>query len=297
MTAIDFVRFSSEVSANGTEIEQADDAHDNNILVACLKRDRVQLYNQRGLDSAREEDIRIFYSFDCNLKSGAFVRSLDNPSLDICLDIQSRVTLAHGCPVRVTRPVVAFCGKACLTIPKNSFGTFLHAMFDEKDILKSTAKVKFHIQNKDWVAEVAYAMEEFDLSDLDTVHFKSFFEDFGRRHHMPLELAYSVTMTSLQGREFDILIFDLKDIGIWIRHVLYMGLTRVRSSKGIRCLNIPHSGSLFNKNDHEIVELYQRFEAISEHQRSSESNRNENFLTLDFVDLLEKFKVYYFLFI
>ncbi len=288
---MDVVQYSSIRSENGTIIERADNAHEYGVLVACLKRDRVQEYNYRGLESASTEDKRTFYSFDFHSKDNTCYCSLESLSLDICLKIQSRVTLAIGCPVRVTRQVEAKCGDSCVTVPKNSFGTFLEAHVDENDILKSTARVQFRIKNKDWFANVTYAMEEFDLTCLDALKFKSFFESFSRRHHMPLEVAYSVTMTSLQGREFDNLIYDLKAIGTWIRHAFYMGLTRVRSSKGIRLLNIPPAESDFNNTDKEIVELYKRLEAISERQMSSDSSRNEKFLTLDFVELLEKFKV------
>ena len=294
MTDMDAVWYSAVISENGTRIEQAENAHTYGVLVACLRRDRVQEYNDRGLKSASDEDIRIFHSFDFTSKGERLCRSPDNQSLDICLKIKNKVTLAHECPVRVTRQVEAKskCGDSCVTVPKNSFGTFLSATFDETNMLNSSARVQFTIKDKDWFANVTYAMEEFDLTCLDTLHFKTFFETFSRRYHMPLEVAYSVTMTSLQGREFDKLIYDMKAIGSWIRHAFYMGLTRVRSSKGIRLLNIPPAESDFNNTDKEIVMLYERLEAISERQMSSESNRNENLLTLDFVECLEKFKVF-----
>jgi hypothetical protein len=289
---MDVIQYSSIRSENGTITERAENAHDYGVTVACLRRDRVQEYNDRGLQSAPKEDIKIFYSFDFNSKNDTCYHSIESLPIDICLKIKSKVILALGCPVRVTRQVQAKCGDSCVTVPKNTFGTFVEATFDVNDFLKSSAKVQFRIKDKDWVADVTYAMEEFDLTCLDTIKFKSFFETFSRRHHMPLEVAHSVTMTSLQGREFDNLIYDMKAIGAWIRHAFYMGLTRVRSSKGIRLLNIPPAESDFNNTDKEIVELYKRLEAISERQMSSDSNRNEKLLTLDFVELLEKFKVF-----
>lgn len=292
-TDIDLIKFTSSVSATGTTIERADDAHYHNVLVACLKKDRVLQYNVRGLSSASKDDIKIFSSFDCYSKSSNLIRCSINYQLDRCLDIPYQVTLAKGCPVRVCREVEAFRGDSCITIPKNSFGIFLNEIVDDKDYLNSAAKVQFEVRGKKWISDVKFAFEQFDVSDLNTNGLTKFFETFSHRYYMPLEVAYCVTMTSLQGRELDNLIFDLQDIGPWIRHVLYMGLTRVRSSKGIRCLNIPEKESLFNKNDHEIVQLYKKLEEISENQKSSDSNRKGSFLTMDFVDCLENFKVFF----
>ena len=290
---LDLIEISSTPSANGTPIEKAVDAHDIGVLVACLKKDRMKEYNDEGLQSAPEDNIRYFTSFDIHLKDKSLVRSPKNSHLDNFLEIPSLLTLALGCPVRNLRAVEAFSGGTSIFIPKNSFGTFLCETFDETDPTKSTAQVQFQIGKKFWVSNVMFVLEEFNLSELNTTNeFKSFFENFSHRLFMPLEVSYSVTMTSLQGREFRNLIFDLHGVGIWIRHVLYMGLTRVRSSKGIRCLNIPPTESLFNKNDHEIVLLFSKLEEMSKQQMSSESNRNESFLTMDFVELLEKFKVF-----
>jgi len=294
---LDLIEISSTPSANGTSIEKAVNAHEIGVLVACLKKERMKQYNDEGLQSAPDDNIRYFTSFDMNSKYKSLVRSPINPHLDNRLEIPSQLILALGCPVRNLRAVEAFSGDTSIIIPKNSFGTFQYEIFDEADPTKSTARVQFQIGKKFWVSNVKFTVEEFNLSELDTTNeFKPFFENFSHRLFMPLEVAYSVTMTSLQGREFNNLIFDLHDVGTWIRHVLYMGLTRVRSSKGIRCLNIPPTESPFNKNDHEILLLFSKLEEMSKQQMSSESNRNESLLTMDFVDLLEKFKVFYILF-
>ena len=292
LSDFELIEILSTRSAGGILIEQAVNAHEIGVLVACLKKDRVKMYNCQGLQSASQDDLRLFFSFDKNSKDNSLVRSPDNPRLDHRLDIPSQLQLAKGCPVRNLRAIEATSGDATTIIPKYSFGTFQNENFDVNDPTKSTAHVQFQIGKKFWFSDVKFAFEEFDRAELNTSDFKSFFENFSHRFFMPLEVAYSVTMTSLQGREFDNLIFDLYDIGSWIRHVLYMGLTRVRTSKGIRCLNIPPSTDcMFNKTDHEIVQLYTQLEEISKYQLSSESDRNESFLTMDFVELLEKFKV------
>jgi hypothetical protein len=104
-------------------------------------------------------------------------------------------------------------------------------------------------------------------------------------------LAYAVTITSLQGLEFDFLIFDLSDIGDWLKHALYMGITRVRSPSGIWCLNVPDNGMSFNKNDIDTRDHYERLKVISDKQMALEECRKENFVTVDLVQVLENFKV------
>ena len=257
-----------------------------------MKKDLVASYNKRGLESVDHKEIRIFHSYDKNSRTKIFERSQQNKdSLDLLIKIPSALIVAIGCPVRVLREVEAVCGDACMIVPKMSFGTVKSVSFHEKDYLLSTALVEFKIDDNIWSSNVEMVTEEFDLSGLNTNGFKYFFDHYSHRTFMPLSLAYSVTMTSLQGLEFDNLIFDLQDVGGWIRHVLYMGLTRVRSSRGIKCINIPSEDSLFNKNDQDISNLYSKLELIAARQSGCESNRNKSFLTLDFVQLLEKFKV------
>lgn len=242
-------------------------------------------------------ELRTLFSYDTISRTKTIERSpQDEDSLDLLLDIPCRVTLAPGCPVRVLREVDAInhCG-ASIMVPKMTFGTFKSVSFHATDCCLSTARVQFKIDDEVWFAEVAMVTEEFDLSDINTNGFKMFFERYSHRTFMPLSLAYAVTMTSLQGLEFDNLIFDLTDIGIWIRHVLYMGLTRVRSSRGIRCINIPsENDTSFNKNDPEIAKLYSELEKIAAKQTSCDSRRNESLLSMDFVHLFENFKVTYF---
>jgi hypothetical protein len=220
---------------------------------------------------------------------------LNNP-LDAFLEIPSRIIFGIGSPVRVLRSVEAFNGPSSRMFPKNTIGKLISCNIDHENHYLSTAKVVFQFESLTWTADIEMIYEEFDSSDLDQSKFPFFFETFSRRFYIPLSLAYAITVTSLQGLEFDFLIFDLSDIGDWLKHALYMGITRVRSPSGIWCLNVPDAGMSFNKNDSDTLKLYEKLKEISEKQMGLDECRKETFVTVDLVQVLENFKVNYSIF-
>jgi hypothetical protein len=213
-----------------------------------------------------------------------------NP-LDEFLEIPSRVVFGTGSPVRVLQSVEAFNGPSSRIFPKNTIGKLIDCFIDKDNHFLFTAKVEFQLESLIWTAVIEMMYEDFDSSDLDQSKFPSFFQNFSRRTYIPLSLAYAVTVTSLQGLEFDFLIFDLSDIGDWLKHALYMGITRVRSPSGIWCLNVPDYGMSFNKNDSDTRNHYEKLKVISDKQMDLDECRKENFVTVDLVQVLENFKV------
>jgi hypothetical protein len=273
------------------------DAHLSNIPVACCKIDLVDWYNVKGLNSTPFESRFCFKSYDTSKNDKRFVVSFQNKLLDSLLDIPSQITVGIGCPVRIKRPVDASCNSATRTFPKNFIGSFIGANVNIQNPWLSTARVEFMFDSFIWISEIDMVCEEFDLSDFDMSKYQNFFSSFSHRTYMPFELAYAVTISSLQGLEFHQLIFDLQDVGDWISHVLYMGITRVRSPKGIMCLNVPDKDSYFNRNDRDMLKLYNELKKIATSQMEQDHVERESFVTMDFVHVLESLEVYFFLFL
>lgn len=291
MTDIDYCK----IEKHG-DIERVTKAHISNVLICCIKTDLVNYYNQTALASSPSDEQRTILSYDTNEKTKDLVPCYthSSASLDKLLKIPSRFDIALGFPVRVLRAVEAFSGEASRTIPKNAFGVLKSVAFDLKNPCLTTAQVEFKLDENVWISTVIMVTEQFDRSDFNRVGFTSFFSTYSHRTFMPLKAANAVTITSVQGLEFDQIIFDCQEIGQWIPHVMYMALTRVRSSKGIKCINLPPETSSFNKNDADIVKLYEHLESLAAKQSDHAIKRNDSFLTMDFVNLLESFKVFSF---
>ena len=147
-----------------------------------------------------------------------------------------------------------------------------------------TVRVRFEIEKEYWWTDVKYTFEEVDIMDSPTISHRLF---------MPLLLAFGVTITSLQGLEFNRLILDLQHVGKWMRHALYMAVTRVRGYKGIKCINIPNADDDFNENCPEMKELLLKFEHFSLEQIASEKSHKEAILSLDIAYIMESFKVFF----
>ena len=264
-----------------SKTQRANNAHEIEVPVACIKNSIVDYYNLKGLEAATSTFT--LFAFDVNRKTGALTLS-QNIILD---EIPASLNLAVGCPVRILRSVDAFSLRGEESIskrqPKMSFGVLQSFIYNEEDPRLSTARIRFHSRKGEyWWADVAYVSEEIDLS-ISSLYSQRFF--------MPLSLAYAVTLSSLQGLEFYYLIIDLDQVGTWIRHALYTAITRVRSSKGIKCLNIPSADSDFNNTHPEINALFQKFKSISERQQDSDSIRKDALFTLDIVKIMESFQV------
>ena len=264
-------------------------AHEYRVPIACCKRDLAAWYTVQGL--AASDKKYHFSSYDTRRDDRSLILSTVNNPLDVFLEVPSRVVFGTGSPVRVLQSVEAFNGPSSRIFPKNTIGKLIDCYIDKENHFLSTAKVEFQFESLIWTAFIEMMYEDFDSSDLDQSKFPFFFQNFSRRTYIPLSLAYAVTITSLQGLEFDFLIFDLSDIGDWLKHALYMGITRVRSPSGIWCLNVPDFGMSFNKNDSDTREHYERLKVISDKQMALEECRKENFVTVDLVQVLENFKV------
>ena len=265
-----------------SKTQRANNAHEIVVPVACIKNSIVDYYNLKGLEAATSTFT--LYAYDMNRMTGALTLS-QNIILD---EIPSSIDLALECPVRILRSVDAFSLRGGQSIskrlPKMSFGVLQSLTFDEEDPRLSTARIRFDIRNGEyWWTDVVYVSEVIDLS-ISSLYSLRFF--------MPLSLAYAVTLSSLQGLEFNYLIIDLDQVGTWIRHALYTAITRVRSSKGIKCLNVPSADSDFNNTHPEINALFQKFKSISEKQHEYDSSRKDAFVTLDIVKIIESFQVF-----
>jgi len=264
-------------------------AHEYRVPIACCKRDLAAWYNVQGLKASDQK--YLFSSYDMRRDDKSLILSTVYNPLDEFLEIPSRVVFGTGSPVRVLQSVEAFNGPSSRIFPKNTIGKLIDCFIDKENHFLSTAKVEFQLESLIWTAVIEMMYEDFDSSDLDQSKFPSFFQNFSRRTYIPLSLAYAVTVTSLQGLEFDFLIFDLSDIGDWLKHALYMGITRVRSPSGIWCLNVPDYGMSFNKNDSDTRNHYEKLKVISDKQMDLDECRKENFVTVDLVQVLENFKV------
>ena len=266
-------------------VDRVTNAHEFNITVACVRKKVAEYYNDAGLEAAKEDGSPryTFLAYDMNRRTmDISPATLSLPSLEIPLS----VTLAVGSPVRVLRTFMAHAkddDKKRTKIPKMSFGVVESFDISDMNPRLRKARVRFELKKQTWFADLPYLFEPIDAIVNQTV---------SSRYYMPLSLAYGVTITSLQGLEFHNLIFDLQLVGIWIRHVLYMALTRVRSGKGIKCINVPDGDSDFNNNCPEMAELLLKFKAISFEQFQSEQEQKEALLSLDIVHIMESFKVY-----
>jgi len=265
-------------------------AHEFGVTIACCKRDLAAWYNEKGL--AASEMKYFFSAYDMRRDDKSLYLSTVSNPVDVFLEIPSRVVFGYGSPVRVLRNVEAFNGPSSRMFPKNTIGKLVDCFIDKENHFLSSAKVEFQLDSLTWTAVIEMMYEDFDSSDLDQSKFPIFFQNFSRRTYIPLSLAYAVTVTSLQGLEFDFLIFDLSDIGDWLKHALYMGITRVRSPSGIWCLNVPDAGMSFNKNDSDTRKHYEKLKEISDKQMVLDEFRKENFVTVDLVQVLENFKVH-----
>jgi hypothetical protein len=67
-----------------------------------------------------------------------------------------------------------------------------------------------------------------------------------RRHMFPLREAYGLTINSAQGLTMDNVIFDGKGYNSKGFSLPYVGMSRVKTFKGLRVRNIPHSAAAFN---------------------------------------------------
>jgi len=264
-------------------------AHVFGVSIACCKNDLVKYYNDQGL---RDATIKFyFFSYDTSRESSNLELSSINESIDKFLEIESRTSFGIGSPIRVLRSVVAMNGMSTKIFPKNSIGIFLSANINNQNHLLSTACIEFREGRLTWTSNIEMVCEEFDSSDFTESSFFWFFQRFSHRTFLPLKLAYAVTINSLQGLEFDNLIFDMTSIGDWIKHALYMGVTRVRSPRGIWCINVPEADNKFNDNDRDTLRLYDDLKSVSKNQGLLDDGRKESLVTMDLVQILENFKV------
>lgn len=273
--------------------DRVTDAHHFGVSIACCKKDLVKYYNEQGLkDATTKYD---FASFDTCRHNNSLELSSENEPLDKLIEIPSRAIFGSDSPVRVLRAVEAMNGSSIRTFPKHAIGIFKSATIDLKEHVLSTARIEFREDSLIWTSTIEMVCEEFDSDMKESNFHQNFFGRYSHRTHIPIKLAYAVTVYSLQGLEFNNLIFDMSSIGDWLKHGLYMGVTRVRSPRGIWCLNVPDANSNFNNNDRDTRQLYIKLKEISERQAVLENERKESLVTMDLVQIMENFKVTFIL--
>ena len=233
-------------------------------LIIVLTRKRRDVYNNYHLKKNSKTGIYAIHALDgMNGMDEAEFRRAD-PVYD--MHFKNRPALmecAVGAPVRMARKTR---GKMSdlpgeVTVPPGAIGIIVGFDFALSDDVRQV-HIHFIEAGERPACDVSVGRVPFEISEFAPVVVR---ERMNTRLQFPFDLAYAVTLTSFQGGEARLIVFDLFGYGLgWLQHSPYTGISRGTWGPGLKCINIPRprEGININAISKDMIELDNYFDEM-----------------------------------